>query len=265
MITGRVRSVAVAVAALLAVAAACSSEVPDEVGGQSVPQSTVPDTLAPDTPAPDTQTPGATADGASIRAQRYCEVLLVTPVDAGLKAEVYSTFPLNDCPDEAWSAIDPAELAATAGVPLVVVNGPRFWAIDSVTRTTTDDIVSGEFGGLAMNRYATVVLADPGAVNERYAVRRIDRRAIMTFAAGSEVYVLVDPGGSQYVMQSWSQQVDADLSAGDLATLGQRLVMPEGWRFETRVPDEDLVIEFGDQPAEVIQDELLNTYSRIPG
>jgi len=164
-----------------------------------------------------------------------------------------------------WSAIDPAELVTTAGVPFVIPNGPRYWALDSVTRATTEDIVRQDFGGLAMNRYATVALVDPGAVNERYVVRRIDRRTIMTFAAGSEVYLLIDPDGSQYVMQSWSQQVDPDLAEQDLATLGQRLAMPEGWEYAARVLDQDLVIEFGEQPVQVLQDELSNSYSRVIG
>jgi hypothetical protein len=197
----------------------------------------------------------------SIRAKRYCEILAVSPSATGLEVQVYSTFPLNDCPDDLWRGLDPATLAAETGAPFALANGPRYWTIDAVSRTTSDDIERREFGGLAMNRYATVSLPGPQAVSERYMARSVDRKAIMTFFAGRQVYVLIDPEGAEYVMQSWSQQLDAGLDEADLASLGERLALPAGWRFEPRLLDADLVIEFGERPAQVLQDDLLNTYS----
>lgn len=238
-----VRTAMVAMTAMLA-AAGCSS---DPGGGD---------------PAPG-RTPDDGAAAASIRGDRYCEVLGITPSAAGLTAEVYSTFPLNDCPQDQWQALDPATLPAVAGTPLALLNGPRFWSIDAVTRTSTDDIVQREFGGLAMNRYATVTVPGLEAARESYVVREVDRRAVMTLFAGREVYILIDPAGADYAMQSWSHQVDPDLTEGDLATLGDRLELPDGWQFETRTLTEDLVIRFGEEPARVVQDDLGNTYSRI--
>lgn len=200
----------------------------------------------------------------SIRGERYCEFLLITPTGAGLVAEVYATFPLNNCPADIWDAADTSEVAASAGVPLAMANGPRYWLIDTVSRVTTDDIVRRDLGGLAMNRYATVEIADFQLAEQRYTAQSVDRQAIMTFFAGSEIYVLVAPDGNQYVMQSFSQQVDAGLTEADLAALGDRLNLPTGWRYEVRVLTEDLVIDFGGQPARVLQDELQNSYSQIP-
>jgi hypothetical protein len=200
----------------------------------------------------------------SIRGDRYCEFLLLSPGPQGLSAEVYSTFPLNDCPSDLWTMVDPVQVAQQAGVPVSIANGPRYWAIDGVKRTTTDDVVRRQLGGLDMNRYATVVLSDPSTMANRYMAQSVDRRAVMSFVAGQPVYVLVDPSGAEYAMQSWSQQVDPTLSEADLALLGERLMLPEGWRYEVRVPDTDLVIDFGDQLAKVLQDDLFNSYSLIP-
>jgi hypothetical protein len=200
----------------------------------------------------------------SIRAERYCEFLLLSPTPAGLSAEVYSTFPLNDCPATQWEEVDTVAVARSAGVPLAIANGPRYWTIDAVRRTSTDDVVRSELGGLEMNRYATVVLSDPSSVGARYTTQSVDRRAIMTFFAGTPVYVLIGADGTEYAMQSWSQQVEPLLTEADLATLGERLNLPEGWRYEVRVPEADLVIDFGDQPAKVLQDELFNSYSQLP-
>ena len=217
---------------------------------------------------PQTTQPGMPGDSAvlrdSIRGDRYCEFLLVTPTAAGVRAEVYATFPLNDCPAEVWDAADTTEVAASAGVPVAIANGPRYWLIDSVSRETTSDVVRRELGGLDMNRYATVDIADLQLAQQRYTSQSVDRRAIMTYVAGSEVFVLVAPDGTEHVMQSFSQQVDAGLTEADLATLGDRLNLPDGWRFEARTLDADLVIDFGDQPARVLQDELQNSYSQIP-
>lgn len=133
-----------------------------------------------------------------------------------------------------------------------------------MSRVTTDDVVRRELGGLAMNRYATVEIADRQSAEQRYTAQSVDRQAIMSFLAGSEVYVLVAPDGNQYVMQSFSQQVDAGLTEAGLATLGDRLDLPAGWRYEARMLNADLVIDFGGQPARVLQDELQNSYSQIP-
>ena len=63
----------------------------------------------------------------TLRGDRYCEVLLIT-VKAGLAAgEVWNTYPLNDCPQATWNALDAKKLATENNVPIAMLNGPRFW------------------------------------------------------------------------------------------------------------------------------------------
>ena len=76
--------------------------------------------------------------------------------------------------------------------------------------------------------------------------------------------MLTDSNGQRYVMQSWSQQRDPALTEGDLADLGSRLDLPEGWTFGVETLENDLVIDSTDAPAQVFQDELMNTYSLVP-
>ena len=64
-------------------------------------------------------------------------------------------------------------------------------------------------------------------------------------------------------MQAYAQIVDASLTEADLPTLGQRLALPVGWSYSTRVLDAPLEVSTPGE-AVVIQDELQNTYSRIP-
>ena len=47
----------------------------------------------------------------------------------------------------------------------------------------------------------------------------------------------------------------------NLATLGERLSMPEGWSYRSRILDEELVVDTTGQMATVIQDEFENTYT----
>jgi hypothetical protein len=66
-------------------------------------------------------------------------------------------------------------------------------------------------------------------------------------------------------MQTWSQIVDPDLSRADLATLGERLALPAGWTYRTRTLTTPLRIDTTTHAAQVLQDELANSYSLLAG
>jgi hypothetical protein len=46
-----------------------------------------------------------------------------------------------------------------------------------------------------------------------------------------------------------------------LPTLGERLDLPDGWTFRSRVLDDELVVDTTATIATIIQDELENTYT----
>ncbi len=93
-----------------------------------------------------------------------------------------------------------------------------------------------------------------------YADTSVERSTEFVFAEGREVYELTAPDGSIYVMQSYSVEVDPMLALDVLPELGDRLEPPDGWTFQARVLDEELVVEDIDGIATVVQDELRNTY-----
>jgi hypothetical protein len=80
--------------------------------------------------------------------------------------------------------------------------------------------------------------------------------------AGSQVYELVSPDGDIYRMQSYSHEVDPTLTIDDLETLGDRLDLPEGWSFQTRILEEDSFLT-ADGIAYLVSDELNNAYQLI--
>ena len=196
-----------------------------------------------------------------MRGVRYGEVLAVYARDGGLEAEVYGTQMLNDCPQEQWETLDADAIAADMGAVAVKLNGPRYWMLDGLgQKVAVVDPVFRDFNGLTMRRIATVDLGDDPAVRP-YVERYVNRGAVFFFDAGAPVHELVDPDGLAYVMQAYCVGVDPSLTEDDLGGLGDRLDLPEGWTFRTRVLDEELVVDTTATIATVLQDELENTYT----
>ena len=94
-----------------------------------------------------------------------------------------------------------------------------------------------------------------------YTVNRVNRKALFTFDAGRPVFELVDPDGRRWVMQTWSQTVDAALSLEDLPGLASRLNLPAGWAYESRTLTSPLRVDTTTQDAQVTQDDFANSYS----
>ena len=195
--------------------------------------------------------------------KRYCEVLLVRPTATGLVATVYNTYPLNDCPAAQWQAMDPTAIASANGVPYAELNGPRYWLMNSIAKVRSGAEVVRSFGGMAMIEEATVVLGSSvAAASVPFTAHTVSRQAAFTFAAGRQVYELVDPSGTAWVMQTYSQIKDPTLSMADLPGLASRLTLPAGWTYRVRTLARPLVVATADQPAQVLQDNLENSYSK---
>ena len=191
--------------------------------------------------------------------KRYGEVLLVTVGESGPEAAVYNTFPLNDCPAQLWDKLDAEVLAKENGAVAALLNGPRYWLMSSIDKVATGPQETRTFGGIEMIRQATVQLASQNPAP--YSVNKVARHTVFHFDAGRPVFELVEPNGQRWVMQTWSQIVDAQLGLQDLPGLGRRLNLPEGWRYETRVLTTRLSVDTSTQDAHVMQDDLTNTYS----
>ena len=85
---------------------------------------------------------------ANLSGKRYGEVLLVTPGEAGPQANVYNSFPLNDCPAELWSALDPHAIATEHGAAAALLNGPRYWLMNAIEKQARGPQIIKNFGGI---------------------------------------------------------------------------------------------------------------------
>jgi haloalkane dehalogenase len=197
---------------------------------------------------------------------RYGEVFLVHLRWLRVEASIYNTLGLNDCPDDLWKELDPRQIKQQHHARAVILNGPRYFLMDSVDVQSTVEHEPVTFGRLAMRKLATLRLSLfdllPGMRRKPYTERAVVRTTVYTYRAGQEVHELLSPQGVTYVMQSYSLEVDPLLNVATLKTLGDRLRMPNGWRYRIRQLDQDWVLRVEGQ-ARVLQDELQNTYQRV--
>lgn len=215
-------------------------------------------------PAAEDTAPPPSSGAEGLRGDRYCEVILVTSAATGLVASVYNSYPMNDCPQEAWAQLDSKVLAAENGALAAVLNGPRYWLMDRIDKVLDTSGPTKFFGGIEMTQRATLSITDPATEQAPYQLHRVDRKTSFTFDAGSRIYELHPADGATFVMQSWSQQIEPSLVESDLPNLAPRLELPAGWSFSSRVLDTPLTVDTTSAPAEVTTDALMNTYSRQP-
>ncbi|MEO3759179.1 hypothetical protein ABGB19_12935 [Mycobacterium sp. B14F4] len=199
----------------------------------------------------------STIDG--VFGKRYGEVLLVSATPSGPEAEVFNTFPLNDCPADLWQKLDAQAIAAENGAVATLLNGPRHWLMSSIGKRGREELPRKMFGGIEMLRQASVKLASMNPAP--YQLNRVNRQAVFTFDAGCEIYELFDPDGRRWVMQTYSQTVDPSLSLDDLPGLAARLSLPAGWAYQVRTLGAPLRIDTTARDACVTQDDLANSYS----
>ncbi|MEM9565457.1 MAG: hypothetical protein AAGA93_22735 [Actinomycetota bacterium] len=223
---------------------------------------------ADDAPA---TTPAAGGPPATMNGFRYCEILMSVPGDNGeLVTEVWGTPGLDPCEQAEWDALDPDTIAADNSATSIHMNGPRYFTVDGTVDTGAGEggvgtaaggeTVARDFGDISMSLLATVDGEEVEPVF--YTPSLVVRTTTWAFQAGTELYELTDPEGNVYTMQSYALFVDPTLTAADLPTLGERLELPEGWSFSTRVAEEDVVVALALDGALVVNDELGNSYQR---
>ena len=199
-----------------------------------------------------------------LRGVRYGEVIAVFLRDSGLEADVYGTQMLNDCPQDLWETLDADVIAAEMGAVAVKLNGPRHWMIDGIgVKVAVVEPVLRDFNGLTMRRIATIDLGDTPGVAP-YTEAHVNRGAVFFFDAGKPIYELVDPDGLAYVMQALCIGVDPTITEAGLPGLGERLSLPPGWAYRSRILEEELVVDTTETIATVLQDEFENSYT-LPG
>ncbi|HAA20617.1 MAG TPA: hypothetical protein DCR93_03990 [Cytophagales bacterium] len=194
------------------------------------------------------------------RDYRYCEVLTEFDNDGETVNEVYATIGCNKCPEEKWSEISAETLRVELGADSVYLNGPRYWVVNKIFsgQNVQYDKVA-EFGGIQMKLAAQI---RGELIQNEYEEEEVIRWTTYEYHEGNRVYKLVNEFGEEYIMQSYSQMWVPDQTIEDLESLGSRLSLPQGWRFETEVLGEDFEL-ITEGRAVVLIDDFNNTYQKI--
>jgi len=197
-----------------------------------------------------------------MRNARYGEILVVTGGPFQFVGHVYNTLGLNDCPEAAWKALDPKQIAKQWKARAVLLNGPRYFMMDRTSLANPGAVAT--FDGLQARHLADVQLSLLTILKGRakpYTENTVKRTTEYLYRAGRPIYTLTAPDGRVYVLQTYAQIVDPHLTEADLATLGRRLKLPSGWKYAMRTPTHDLVLR-ANGTAYVLQDNLENSYQR---
>lgn len=94
-----------------------------------------------------------------------------------------------------------------------------------------------------------------------YTETIVNRSTTYVYHKGRDIYELVAPDGTAYIMQSYSLQVDPSLNEESLKTLGSRLKLPAGWSYRVRQLEREASFAVHGH-VHLVQDELQNSYQR---
>jgi hypothetical protein len=122
---------------------------------------------------------------------------------------------------------------------------------------------TADFMGVAATWVGTVPPEQlRNAVGAPYEVVEIHLESKFVYRQGSTIFLLRSPDSKTWVMQSYTTEVDAELTFEQLTELRDKLKLPPGWTFETQRLTRVLTVDprnnYG--TAHIVRDDLHNVY-----
>lgn len=207
--------------------------------------------------------PGNSLAANNTRDTPWCELGPVVGQPPDMMVHVFnSTNSPVPCTAKVSAGFDLQAIAAEYGLQKVILNPDRFWIADKIMFYQAGEKM--EVDGVVLTWAAEMSLADAQRIVQTnpYEYSNITRDTTWYYEKGRPVFLLRQPDGIVWVMQVYSHAVDASLSSANMAGIGDRLNLPEGWTFEVKVLDEPLLIEpaRADGDAYIMRDDFRNTY-----
>jgi hypothetical protein len=198
----------------------------------------------------------------------FCEVALITGTSkANAIADFYNSTGTDVCTPEKFAALDKAQILKESGAREVFLNPSRRWMFDQLD--VFEDGIERTFGGIKMTWMGVVpvVELEKGVTKGHYVPGYIFRDNQYTFKAGREIYILDAPDGEVFVMQSFTNFKQKEVTLDNVKDLGSKLTLPPGWKFRSVVLDHDLIVnqKRTNGLAHVFQDDMLNAYQGSDG
>jgi len=199
-----------------------------------------------------------------LRDARYCEIIPTWTEGNTVTTKVYNTLSYNDCPAIRWNAITERQVNGQLGSESAKLNGPRHWVMDTIQASgssATNETITVDSVTFGIRAVITTDAGQPTVGDQFYVPNQVNRTTTFTYEAGQPVFELTDPDGNVYMMQSYAQIVDRNLSYKGLPDLGSTVDLPAGWSYASRTLTEDYDLT-ADGLAYVVNDNLANSYQR---
>ena len=182
----------------------------------------------------------------------------------GYHGLVYDTLGMNRCPLAAFEAIDTEALAQEMGSEVVWKHSRGFWTMDALTITLMGE--PRELGGVMFNcvarREMPVGFAPghwPNGADPAFRPSQIRHVTTYEFLSGLPGQLLRSPDGLTWVMQTCIRDPRPDGIEMEVGSLGDVLLLPDGWRCRAAILPYNLVVETTDVGA-IVLDNFGNTY-----
>ena len=196
-----------------------------------------------------------------LRGARYCEIMYLEH----LQLEIYATLALNNCPDPLWQQLSASQIKAVTHASYVHLNGPKRLIADGVSHPYDLNPKPKTFQGLKTYKVGVLHPSSKDYLEGEtpYREHHIQRQSIWVYAAGKSIYELIDPEGQVYLMYAYSLSTSQQ-SEQDLKLLGQKMMLPKHWRFQTGILSQETQVKPFHHESIVIEDERRNAYHKIP-
>lgn len=197
-----------------------------------------------------------------LRGKIYFEIFTAFRRFRRIRAGVYNTIRRIPFTLDAWDDLDTDKIKQELGAAAVIKNGPRLWALDAIRGYYRGG--SYDFNGYILDLVA-VIESEASQLSDRknYTEHTIIRYTDFIFLKGKKIYELITDKEVIYTLQSVSHEINKDITVEDFDIVSDKLKLPAGWKFRTRVTDSDTVYKIRGE-AHIIQDEFRNTYQRNP-
>jgi len=194
-----------------------------------------------------------------VHGEVYNEILVLFLHDNGFMAVVFNDIGYATLSEADLEGINLSAVARQFRAFGAMLNAPRFWVLDEVAAYEVGE--PREIQGHMMAQPAVVELPWSAVDRRPYTETAVARKTRWVYHAGTPMYQLISEEGVVYTMQSASREIDRSMDFEALDQLGRRLNLPQGWRYEVIVPEEDITLEI-DGTAYCLQDEFQNSYQR---
>ncbi len=206
----------------------------------------------------------------NLRGSRFVQIELFARdvIKRVLYVSIYNTTGENSGDDTRDSApadlvarLDPKTIANSFHAAGAVVSPPLCWALDwFVDRVGAARNFVGLNAAWMGNGLAAESRLSAKRPAETYSATVFPRTAIEGFRKGGKVYLLDDPKGRTWVLAAFRWDGPPDAGLDDLDSLGDRLNLPEGWKFRVATLSRDLILEAKNGSAATLQDDEGDLY-----